>query len=227
MLQRALIVIVLLGACIAPSAQALDYNIDGGIGDWGVDLETYTWHSWFQWGVSFVQSSFTPDPLGTIDYTVEDYAVSDSRPAGGEYYDYEAAYFDDSPGWFYVGIISSHPWLPGESVVEVTANGITISAEDFNQFETDSLHISEVIGGRSYRNYFYEGAIASDRFGDVFNGMAVTVYANCCICNLPPPDSITLHARTDNVVPEPASIALVGLALTALAGRQWRRRRSA
>lgn len=223
MLRRITIAALLLLACATSGARADTYVIDGHISDWGVNLQTYSWKSRGQSRVSFVQSSFKPNPQGSIEYKVEDYSPSDSQPRGGEYYDYEAAYFDDSTAMLYVGVISSHPWNASLDVFRVIANGITINAKQFDQFAWANLGIDEVIGHKHYPNYFYEGAISASRFGQLPNGSLVTIYANCNVYN-PPPDSITLSADRDHAVPEPTSIALVGLALTALVGRQWRRR---
>jgi len=229
MLKYAVVLLLLMAACIAPKAQAVSYTIDGSIADWNVQLETFSWHSRSHHhhvsGVAFVQSSFTPDPIGTIKFRVEDYWLSDSKPQGGEYYDYEAAYLDTSPGWIYVGIIASHPWDPALTTLEVTANGTTVQAEDFNEFASADLGISEKVSGQWYPNYFYEGAISLAQFGNPEPGSPLSVYANCCSpCQ--PPDHINLCGTTPAVIPEPASISLVGLALTALVGRHWRRRRT-
>jgi len=232
MKKHALVLMFLVAACLAPRAQALTYSIDGSLDDWGVNLETDYYYSYFSSGVYFLQSSFTPDPIGTIRYNVEDYPLSDYRPDGGEYYDYEAAYLDTSPGWIYVAIVASHPWDPPNTELNVTVNGITVQAEDFDYFASADLGISERVGGDWYSNYVYEGAVSLAQFGNPAPDTNVSVYANCCFpCQ--PPDYITICGKTPPsgghgpVIPEPSSIALVGMALTALVGRKWRRRRAA
>ncbi len=139
---------------------------------------------------------------------------------------------DTSPGWIYVGIIASHPFESGFTTLEVTVNGITVQAEDFDYFASADLGISEKISGTWYPNYFYEGAVSLAQFGNPAPDSNISVYANCCYpCQ--PPDYITVCGKTPPsgghgpVIPEPTSIALMGMALSALAGRRWRRRRAA
>ncbi len=85
MKKHALVLMLLVAACLAPRAQALTYSIDGNIDDWNVNLETFYYHTYFTSGIYFVQSSFVPDPIGNIKYKVEDYVLSDTKPNGGEY----------------------------------------------------------------------------------------------------------------------------------------------
>ncbi len=198
---------MLVGLCCARFASATPpYIVGGGMQDWGVDLDTsYGW---------FVQSSFTPSPLGNIDYVVEDYYRSDSYPDGGEVYDLEAAYFDDTAETFYFGIVTSLRWDASiRTYISVTANGVTINSGDFDEFAWAS--VGEYDGGRP--NYFLEGSIQASRFGDVDCGETICLYAWESCGN----DSIRLYADRDGCppgqppssVPEPATCALLGLGL--------------
>jgi len=206
-----------------PAARAVpSYNIDGKIDDWGVHLELFHWDYWWWHGEAFDGDSFTPHPLGTIDFKVEDYWPSDREPSGGEEYDYEAIYFDDSPQWFYVGVISSHHWDDDLNGIWVSANGITISTPDFDLFATGDLGIAEEIGNTSYPNYFFEGAIAASRFGYPPLGISVSVYANEDCGN----DHIGLSSDIDNPIPEPATILLMGCGLLGAAALRYVRRKS-
>jgi hypothetical protein len=80
-----------VSALLASTAEATPfYQIDGSIADWNVSLQVFRQHHGEGSRTSFVQGSFVPDPVGTIEYVVEDYPLSDVRPRGGERYDYEA-----------------------------------------------------------------------------------------------------------------------------------------
>lgn len=171
-----------------------------------------------------------PDPLGTIDYKVEDYLPSDSKPYGGEGSDYEAAYMDDDAECVYVGVISSRPWNPGDTVLRVSSLGVTIDAEDFDAFAWADLGADEVINYTSFANFYFEGKIAKGRFGEVEEATRVQLYANCGGCV--PPDLIYLCDDTDGppfdqpppYISEPSTVILLCLSLGGLGFKGLRRR---
>jgi hypothetical protein len=151
---------LLLLLCVSGGSFA--YEIDGQIEDWGVSLETdsqwvWSW-DWSHWGwneiVYLDQDSFIPDdPEGRIDYVVEDYYKSDNQPGRGEYYDYEALYFDNSASHLYVGVIASHPWTEGDSTLYVELDGVKYYASadparsDFDAFACANMGVDEVFWG--------------------------------------------------------------------------------
>lgn len=218
-----IIVAVALSAWL-PTAHAVPcYNIDGQINDWNVQLELYNWSGWWTSGKAFVQDSFIPDPLGTIDYKVEDWWPSDSMPAGGEAYDYEAIYFDDSPTYLYIGVISSQSWDYPDNNVCFVVDGVPYWYPEFDDFAWQDLGMDEIIGGQHYPNYFWEGKISTAKVGWPMYDAEVSVYANCGCTN----DVIWNCTSIDNPIPEPATILLMGIGLIGLAGSRYVRRRSA
>jgi len=189
------------------------YTVDGDMSDWGVTLETASNY----WRTYFVASSFTPSPLGTIDYTVED-----RTPYYGESYDYEALYFDDTLDSIYVGVISSHNWNPSDNTILVTINGITKYAPDANAFAVSNLNEDERYRYNTYPNYFFEVSWSKSLFGEVEADAPVYVYANCWTpCDWD--DRIHLCGTADNVIPEPTTLVLLGAGLIGLAVRRSRR----
>jgi hypothetical protein len=221
----AILLVCALAFFLSQGADALPvYTIDGIISDWNVDLSTvrrtYRYRR-YRGDTVFVQESFRPNPQGTIQYRVEDYPLSDSEPAGGEVYDYEAIYFDDSPEYLYVGVIASHLYDPGNNTLRITANGVTITKPYFDLFAEANLNINEILGGHVYPNYFWEGAVAKDRFGYLPIGSSVFVYANQNCHN----DGISLSGLTNNEIPEPATVLLVGAGLIAVGARMHGKRK--
>ncbi len=217
-------------AVLMGTAEALPaYTVDGRIEDWNVQLKTDTWNWWFLSLETINQDSFRPDPQGDIDFSVEDYWLSDNRPVGGEVKDYEALYLDDVLDYLYIGVIASHPW-DESSTLWLEANDVRIQAADFDEFAWDRLDVTERIGIFEFPNYFYEGAVLSHRFGDLTTGDAFTAYANCGSgwnwCCESPADSITGSADIDSPVhaPEPGTAGLVALGVIGLVARLRRKR---
>ena len=219
---RHIVIIFLVLAWAGAAVGEATYSIDGDISDWGVDLETYKLSYWNHYW--FVQDSFVPDPVGTIDYEVQDYWASDNQPAGGEAYDIEAVYFDDDAETFYFGVISSLSWDASISTtISVTANGHTVTSP-FSSFAAANLGIED----GSLPNYFFEGSIPASEFGDPDAGTFVSIAVTEACGN----DSICMTATRDSdgpspgpgpVIPEPGTMALLGLGLAGLVARKRRR----
>jgi len=202
------------------------YSIDGDISDWGVQLRTFPYDS----HRFFAPKSFVPDPPGTIDYFVADFPVSDQMPSGGELYDYEAIYFDNSDTYLYVGVISSHPWDDGGfTTLAMRVNGVWWDATEFDEFAWADTGVNEYFYGSPSPNYFWEGAIGIARTG-VPEG-PVLLYANL-ECNN---DDIFGSAGFDvaqtrgeegveGAIPEPTTVALLGLGLLGLAVKARKRK---
>ena len=227
---RHIIIIFLVLAWAGAAVGEATYSIDGDISDWGVTLETYKLSYWnYSW---FDQDSFDPDPVGTIQYNVEDYWESDSQPSGGEQYDIEAVYLDADCESLYFGIISSLPW-GGVSgyypIVTVVANGVSYThskytTSPFAEFAIGDLGITD--GGKA--NYFFEGMIAASDFLDPG---ADTYSVNIAVTESCNNDSIGLCADIDcpspgpgpGPIPEPGTMALLGLGLAGLVARKRRK----
>ncbi|MFO7958242.1 MAG: PEP-CTERM sorting domain-containing protein [Candidatus Brocadiia bacterium] len=205
---------VLLAVCCRFAAAVPSYAVDGSLDDWGVKLERFYWSSWSGWGIAFEQDSFVPDPLGTINYTVQDYWPSDNRPYGGEEYDYEAMYMDDTVDSYYLAVIVSHPWewYRETNTLLLTVNGVTVQQPDFEEFISVNLGMSERIGGYWYPNYLWEARISKSRFPYPTSGTSIYAYANQSCGN----DSIDLNGDTNHVIPEPTTVALLAMGLVGL-----------
>lgn len=211
-MRLGVIVAMFLTLAFAPAAGALpSYVVDGSIEDWGVQLDTFDSGWWWWSATSFDKDSFTPG-AGTIDFVEED-----RWPSWDEPYDYEAIYFDDTPSYFYVGVVSSHPWNPAKNTIRITANGYTYSTPDVDMFAWSDLNVDEATWLATYPNYFFEAAWSTARFDFAGEGTQVIVYANCCCCCCKGSDKIWLRDGTvNNPLPEPTTIALMGLGLLGL-----------
>ncbi|MCK4811057.1 MAG: hypothetical protein KAS74_02180 [Methanosarcinales archaeon] len=90
---------------------AAAYTIDGNCDDWNIDPQSDLSHR-------LISSSLIPDPVGTIDYVIDndnaEWATGAVRPnmsnfTGPEWCDIEAMYVDDDSEYIYVLIITSMP----------------------------------------------------------------------------------------------------------------------
>ena len=216
------LMVLYLCLSVAPASALPAHKVDGNLDDWGLNPQTVVTGNFFTKGEVFDELTLVPS-TDDIDFTVED-----SQPSAwdlSEYYDYEALYFDDTADLFYVAVIASHPWDKDSSTIRVTANDVTVSVPDADEFAWDNLHTDEVKRwffflpvDVPFPNYVYEAAWSTTRFGNPENGSLVNVYANCfCSASCRTPDSISLDAYTDQAVtPEPSTVALVAVALVGL-----------
>ena len=92
-MRRLVAVIALTCGVLVPVAPA-GYVIDGSLADWGVS----PFSSWA--------------PAGTADFTQTDNINLYNADAYDEFYDVEAAYFDNDNQKFYMAIVGSYPMQP-------------------------------------------------------------------------------------------------------------------
>ena len=141
------------------------YVVDGNPDDWNIQLQVQDDH--------FVNSSFVPDPLGNIDYNVENWNTGAPCPAGGERYDFEAIYFDNTDSAIYIGLVSS---LPKSSYyfccirVHVGSNVYEIPKDSMAQGDLG-------IQDEGLPNYFIESSLTLEQIGNPDWGSEITVEA--------------------------------------------------
>ncbi len=141
------------------------YTVDGDISDWHVNLDVS--------GTHFVNASFIPNPVGFIDYNYDNWDTGGGYPSGGELYDFEAIYFDNTADAVYVGLISS---LPKDnyyfnSIKIHIGDSVYILGKD--QLVQGNLGIED----EGKPNYFIEGSIPLSDLGNPPWGTAVYVEA--------------------------------------------------
>lgn len=101
-----------------------------------------------------------------------------------------------------------------------------MSTPQFDQFAWANLYVNETMGHTVYPNYFFEGAVAKSRFGELTWDGPVSVEANS-LYRWDAADSIGLWADCDRAVPEPATVLLLSLGPVGLAARGMLARRPA
>lgn len=105
--------VIIIASLLVMVMPAAAYTIDGCIDDWNINPQNDSSHR-------LIDDSFVPDPVGTIDYVIEndnaDWALGAVQGnmdnfTGLEWCDIEAMYVDDNSTHIFVLIITSMPKL--------------------------------------------------------------------------------------------------------------------